>query len=54
MLSEEVWLCFRLTKGAISGQPLLYREPGFPLSPVFNGKAVRTQSVLCRSVTMPK
>jgi hypothetical protein len=32
----------------VVAQPFLYREPGFPVSTLLNGKAVLTEPVLCQ------
>lgn len=42
-LCQEMQLCLRFCCCAVVAQPFLYREPGFPVSTLLNGKAVLTE-----------
>ncbi|CDQ96427.1 unnamed protein product [Oncorhynchus mykiss] len=45
---QEMQLRLRFCCCEVVAQPFLYREPGFPVSTLLNGKAVLTEPVLCQ------
>ena len=47
-ISQEMQLCLRFCCCAVVAHPFLYREQGFPVSTLLNGKAVLTEPVFCQ------